>query len=199
MATIYKRLSSKSNPDGKVQILLTLRNGRDYCLRAKSGIYVTPDNFKKGEIVINRRRVGNDIKYYETQRTRMENLCNYIYGQVEKTPKDKITADWFKTLVDDYNHPKDEQQEDDGDNFSALMEKFLKAKVPNAKSQAIYRVLIHDIARYSGFLRATDEKRADFKFDVSKVTKDIIVDFYDYLRNEDVLAKEYPQVRLSKI
>ena len=54
--------------------------------------------------------------------------------------------------------------------------------------------MIRDVARYEGFVRATDKTRKGFIFDVDKVTKDDIEDFFDYLRNEYDLAKEYPSL-----
>ena len=62
MATIYKRLSKRVQADTDLtEVLLRLRNGKDYDLNAKSGIFVTPDNFRNGEIIVNRRKVGNDV------------------------------------------------------------------------------------------------------------------------------------------
>lgn len=79
MATIYKRLSKRVQADtGLTEILLRLRNGKDYDLNAKSGIFVTPDNFRNGEIVVNRRKVGNDIQFHESQRKKMDCLCVYV-------------------------------------------------------------------------------------------------------------------------
>ena len=56
MAAIYKRLSTKVQADTNLaEVLISLRNGKDYFVRSKSGIFVTPDNFRNGEIVVNRR------------------------------------------------------------------------------------------------------------------------------------------------
>ena len=43
MAAIYKRLSTKVQADRKV--LISLRNGKDYFVRSKSGIFCHPYNF----------------------------------------------------------------------------------------------------------------------------------------------------------
>lgn len=107
MATIYKRLSSKVQPETNLsEVLISLKNGNDYFVRAKSGIFVTPDNFRNGEIVVNRRKVGNDVAYHEEQLKKMNELCAYILGKVSETPKEKICTDWFKEVMDRFNHPE---------------------------------------------------------------------------------------------
>lgn len=78
MATIYQRLSKRvCTETGMAEILIRLRNGKDYDLMAKSGIFVTADNFRNGEIVVNRRKVGNDVKYHEEQAQKMDALCTF--------------------------------------------------------------------------------------------------------------------------
>ncbi len=58
MAAIYKRLSTKVQADTNLaEVLISLRNGKDYFVRSKSGIFVTPDNFRNGEIVVNRPKL----------------------------------------------------------------------------------------------------------------------------------------------
>ena len=105
MATIYQRLSKRvCTETGMAEILIRLRNGKDYDLMAKSGIFVTADNFRNGEIVVNRRKVGNDVKYHEEQAQKMDALCTYILNLVQTTDKSAINTKWFKLVVDKYNH-----------------------------------------------------------------------------------------------
>lgn len=93
MATIYKRLSKRVQADTDLtEVLLRLRNGKDYDLNAKSGIFVTPDNFRNGEIIVNRRKVGNDVQYHEKQRKKMDSLCAFVLQQVTDTQKEYINA-----------------------------------------------------------------------------------------------------------
>ena len=107
MAAIYKRLSTKVQADTNLaEVLISLRNGKDYFVRSKSGIFVTPDNFRNGEIVVNRRKVGNDVQYHEDQLKKMNDLCAYIMGKVSDTPKEQINSVWFKEVVDQFNHPE---------------------------------------------------------------------------------------------
>lgn len=111
MAAIYKRLSTKVQADTNLaEVLISLKNGNDYFVRSKSGIFVTPDNFRNGEIVVNRRKVGNDVQYHEDQLKKMNDLCAYIMGKVSDTPKEQINSVWFKEVVDRFNHPENTLQ-----------------------------------------------------------------------------------------
>ncbi len=196
MATIYQRLSKREcSETGMTEILIRLRNGKDYDLMAKSGIFVTADNFRNGEIVVNRRKVGNDVKYHEEQAQRMNALCAYIQNMVQATEKSEINTQWFKLVLDKYNHPeKYAPKVEAKKSFYDLAEEYLaKKEFSNDHTKAI-RVLIRDVARYVGFVRATDKSRKDFDFDVDKVTRADIEDFLDYLRNEKELSEEYPRI-----
>lgn len=193
MATIYKRLSTKIQTDTNLaEVLISLKNGNDYFVRSKSGIFVTPDNFRKGEIVVNRRKVGNDVKYHEEQQKKMNELCAYIMEEVSKTPKEQITTAWFKEVVDRFIHPeKYAPKVEEKKTFYELAEEYLAKGGFSVSYTKSVRVLVRDVARYEGFKRALDD--AAFSFDVDKVTREDIEDFFDYLKNEKSLSEEYPE------
>lgn len=194
MAAIYKRLSTKVQADTNLaEVLISLKNGNDYFVRSKSGIFVTPDNFRNGEIVVNRRKVGNDVQYHEDQLKKMNDLCAYIMGKVSDTPKEQINSVWFKEVVDRFNHPeKYAPKVEAKKSFYELAEEYLEKKDFSIDHTKAIRVLVRDVARYEGFRRATEDK--DFSFDVDKVTRTDIEDFLDYLRNEKSLSEEYPKI-----
>ena len=194
MATIYQRLSKRvCTETGMAEILIRLRNGKDYDLMAKSGIFVTANNFRNGEIVVNRRKVGNDVQYHEYQLKKMNELCAYIMSKVSDTPKEQINSVWFKEVVDRFNHPeKYAPKVEAKKSFYELAEEYLEKKDFSIDHTKAIRVLVRDVARYEGFRRATEDK--DFSFDVDKVTRTDIEDFLDYLRNEKSLSEEYPKI-----
>ena len=194
MAAIYKRLSTKVQADTNLaEVLISLRNGKDYFVRSKSGIFVTPDNFRNGEIVVNRRKVGNDVKYHEEQAQKMDALCTYILNLVQTTDKSAINTKWFKLVVDKYNHPeKYTAKVEAKKTFYELAEEYLTKKGFSYDHTKAIRVLVRDVARYEGFRKATEDKK--FSFDVDKITRSDIEDFLDYLRNEKELSEEYPVI-----
>lgn len=194
MATIYQRLSKRvCTETGMAEILIRLRNGKDYDLMAKSGIFVTADNFRNGEIVVNRRKVGNDVKYHEEQAQKMDALCTYILNLVQTTDKSAINTKWFKLVVDKYNHPeKYTAKVEVKKTFYELAEEYLTKKGFSYDHTKAIRVLVRDVARYEGFRKVTEDKK--FSFDVDKITRSDIEDFLDYLRNEKELSEEYPVI-----
>ena len=194
MATIYQRLSKRvCTETGMAEILIRLRNGKDYDLMAKSGIFVTANNFRNGEIVVNRRKVGNDVQYHEYQLKKMNELCAYIMSKVSDTPKEQIDSVWFKEVVDRFSHPeKYAPKVEAKKSFYELAEEYLEKKDFSIDHTKAIRVLVRDVARYEGFRRATEDK--DFSFNVDKVTRTDIEDFLDYLRNEKSLSEEYPKI-----
>lgn len=104
-----------------------------------------------------------------------------------------MTGDWLKKVVEKHLHPERYQQESSGKSVYDLWEEYLlKKNLSNGRIRGI-RVLIRAIARYEGFINATEKERKDFVFDINKVTKEDIGDFMDYLRNEENLANEYRQ------
>lgn len=200
MATIYKSLSAKENGNGMHEILLRLRNGKDYDVRGKSGIFITADNFKKGEVVVNRRKVGNDVAYHEEQEQKLNDLCTVILNMIAETPKANITPQWLNTVIDKFNNPekyvpKEEKEESKPtkDIYTLMLEWTKKKGVCIGRARGNHS-LMRTIARYVGFVRATDKKRKDFVFDVDRVTRDDIEDFFDYVKNEKSLSEEYPTI-----
>ena len=194
MVALYKRLSTKVQTDTNLaEVLITLKNGNDYFVRSRSGIFVTPDNFRNGEIVVNRRKVGNDVQYHEDQLKKMNDLCAFIMRNVSETPKEQICPTWLKGIADRFNHP--EKYAPNGEakkTFYELAEEYLAKKDFSMSHTKAIRVLIRDVARYEGFRRTTEDKT--FSFDVDKVTRTDIEDFLDYLRNEKNLSEEYPNI-----
>lgn len=194
MPTIYKRLSAKVQAGTNLsEVLISLKNGNDYFVRSKSGIFVTPDNFRNGDIVVNRRKTGNNVPYHEAQLKKMNELCAYIMGRVSDTAKEQISSVWLKEVVDRFNHPeKYAPNVGTKKTFYELAEEYLAKKEFSISHTKAVRVLVRDVARYEGFRRTTEDKH--FTFDVDKVTRSDIEDFLDYLRNEKSLSEEYPKI-----
>ena len=149
MATIYQSLSKRvCATTGMAEIIIRLRNGNDYDLLAKSEIFVTADNFRNGEIVVNRRKVGNDVKYHEEQAQKMDALCTYILNLVQTTDKSAINTKWFKLVVDKYNHPeKYATKVEAKKTFYELAEEYLAKKDFSYDHTKAIRVLVRDVAR----------------------------------------------------
>lgn len=167
--------------------------------KAKKMGYVLSDC---GKVCIRQRVSTPDVLFHREQEKRLEGLRNTIISQFENIDKDSLTKDWLKIVVDRFNHPEKYQDADQAKKMTIyeIINEYCntpdrKTNQPLAESHAkMYRVLSRTIARYSGYVRATDTSRKDFEFDVDKVTRDDIEDFSDYLRHEDELAADKPRL-----
>ena len=63
----------------------------------------------------------------------------------------------------------------------------------------MFRVLSRVIARYEGFIRATEKARKDYTFAIDTVTRDDIEELSDYMRHENALAQQYPKLFVKLI
>lgn len=196
MATIYLKLSKKVQQKTQMsEIIIRLRNGNDYDLLVKSGIFITADNFKDGKLVVNRRKVGNDVKYHEKMKDKLEGLEKHILNSVNDRNKEDVTKAWLVGLVDRFMHPENYMTEDERNASKTVYELFddyIKEKGYSYDQEKAVLVLERDIARYEGYVRELCGKE-DFAFNVNYVTRDDIEDFFCYLRNEKKLSEEYPE------
>ena len=155
MATIYKRLLKRVLGETELrEILIRLRNGNDYDLIAKSGIFVTPDNFKNGEIVVNRRKVGNDVSYHVEQSKKLNELCSFILNELASRKKNEITKEWLTKCIDRFFHPEKylPKTRKKQKSFYELSEEYLSKKEFSVSHTKSIRVLVRDVARYEGFV-----------------------------------------------
>lgn len=199
MAAIKQILSKRVQSNTElVEIIISFRHGKypnGYHFRAKSHIFVTPDNFRNGEIAPNRRKVGNDVAYHEEQARRMRELCDFLYKEfAEANKKELQEKDWLRKAVERWRHPEGGTATHQGEDLTALMETYLQEKKFSVVRERQFLVLLRALLRYQGFIRATDKARAGFTFDVDTVTTEDIKDFFDYFRNEFELSKQYPKI-----
>lgn len=149
-----------------------------------------------GKLVCNKRVETPEVKEINKQIEDVEALKTWILACYNNTTdKDIVGGDWLKTTVEKKLNPeKFTPKEKEKPSFYKLAETYLSKKQFSVDHTKAIRVLVRDVARYEGFTRETDENRKDFTFDVDKVTRNDIEDFFDYLRNEHNLAIEYPAI-----
>ena len=197
MATIYLKLSRRVQQDTKMsEIIIRLRNGKDYDILVKSGLFITADNFKNGDLVVNRRKVGNDVEYHEVVQEKLEELKRHILNSVNGKDKEQITKDWLADLIDMFVHPekyKTLEEKEHGKSFFELFDEFLADKNFSNDRKRGMQVLKRDVWRYMKFQQEVC-KRQDFTFNVNDVTKFDIDDFRDYLENEKTLMARHKRL-----
>lgn len=198
MARIYFKLSRRVQPTtGKSEIIIRLRNGKDYDILAKSGIFIVPCNFKEegngyGVVSVNRRKIDNDIEYHKQQETTLKNLETHILDMVGGKAKEEITKEWLADVIDRFVHPEKYAPIYERKDVYDLFNEYLGKKQYSEDYHRGNLVMIRSVARYEAFTRL--KKRKDFTFDIDKVTKEDIEDYRDYLRKEKQLSEEHPKL-----
>lgn len=147
-----------------------------------------------GVITIGKLIETDDIIYHKGQSKRIDEIKQRIIDEYEKVDKESITKDWLKDIVDRYNHPEKYMEKVKSKTFYELGEDYIKKHKMVDGHARVYRVLFRAVARYEGFIRATDAKRKNYTWDINTVTREDIEDLTDYLRNEKALSEEYPTI-----
>lgn len=150
--------------------------------------------YDRGEIVVTERVVTPIVKNAIEAKNALASLAAVIETAYQQEPDaDALVPQWLQMVVDKY-HGKDVVKDDGRPSIFAYGEEYLKAKELAPNRERHFNVLFRDIARFEGFVRMTDKKRANYRFDPAKVTSDDIEGFFDYIRNEHQLQKEYPAI-----
>ena len=145
-------------------------------------------------IVSNRRLRTPDVVYHEKANEKLEALTKVVLESFNAVGADAVGNGWLKNVVDRYLHPeKYEEAKVDKDFFNYTGEYLSKKRFSTPRERG-FRVLFRDVARYIGYVRATDKNRKDYSFDIDQVTKSDIEDFREYLRNEKQLSERHPRL-----
>lgn len=141
------------------------------------------------------------VKYHNEQWAKMEELKKTIVNAFnDAADKESLTSEWLIEIVDKYHHPEKYDVRAKERTFYELAEEFItkphgKQTEPLADSHArVYRVLIRAVARYEGFVRATDKARKNWQWDIHTITKEDLEDYFDFLRHEKELSEDYPTI-----
>lgn len=195
---ISLRLSSKVNVNGLSEIMLStkIRIGTHVTtLRAKSEVFVSPVFFseEKGVDLSRKRVIAADTRRLHNEaKEKLDGILSAIAKAEETAKKEGLDSDWLKDVVERQLHPE----------RFVPCEKVEKTVYDYARDYIVgkncdkdyikrFYVLIRTISRYEGFIRATDKEKADYVFDVNKLTRYDLQDFRDYLKNEEMLSRRY--------
>ena len=140
----------------------------------------------------NHRLETPEVRWHKQQAERIDKLSKVIIKCYEDAPKTEIVGDCLKDIVENFNHPEVCNKAER--TFYELAEEYIVKKDLAESHARVFHVLLRAISRYEGFVRATDNNRKYFSFDINHITKEDIEDLTDYLRNESVLAKEHKKL-----
>lgn len=194
---ISLKLSSKVNINGFSEIMLSakIRIGRNVTtMRAKSEVFICPVFFSEGKgIDLSKKRVisPETRKLHNEAKEKLDGILSAIAKAEETANKESMKSDWLKDVLEHHLHPERFQQIAISKTIYDYAKDYIIGKELNKDYIKRFYVLIRTIARYEGFIRATDKTRSDYVFDINKLTRYDLQDFKDYLKNEEQLSKRY--------
>jgi len=223
MATVVFSLSSKSDKvTSQNEVMIRFFHGKSINQRAKTNVFVQPDCWinefatekngniktdKNGNPIIynghieipkwrtiteERRQLINELKH---KSERLAAIASLVQSSFQDTDKGNVPKDWLKKLIHDFNFPPAAPEEKKIKkqkklSFFDWFELFLKTKnYPNGSTKS-FRVVERALGRYQGHKRRSDKK---FTLDINTITKEVIIDFFDYFKHEHEFAQQSPK------
>ena len=160
--------------------------------KAKEKGYALRDS---GQIVINKRLETPEVKYHREQAKRVDDLKKTIIEAYEESSLGNLSSQWLQIIIDHFMHPEKYIVRDvKKKTFYELVEEYISKRDLAESHARVFRVLSREVARYEGFIKATEYGRKDFIFDIDTVKRQDIENFIDYLRNEYTLSQEHPKL-----
>lgn len=189
MAKIDVSISSLVNGGGKSELLFRVNVNRDVRLRVKSGIFVYPNRFRNGTIVLPRSEDGKSTRKEMLEaNTTLSNLTVSIINFCETNKS--ITKDELVLFIDKYHNPekyiqKDDKKEPLCEMFQRYVDVWLDTGVIGAGRKKHYDVVIRELTRFF-IINGIDS------CPVEDFNKDTILKFREFLRTEYKLVDKYP-------
>ena len=142
---------------------------------------------------------------------RLTNLCNklslehgdlltrnFIEEALTLTMNFRACDVSYESIMDIRAKRKEERMQKalrkDPEDIYGLLELFLSKKDLSIGRKRSYRVLARAISRFQGYVRSTDRKRRNFVFDVDKIDREGIEEFFSYMRNERAISQKHPEL-----
>lgn len=191
MAKIKRSLSSRVNANNTSEIYLRVTVTRTKQIRLHSGIYVKPERFRNGGIVMPRtnQKEINQLRKTESDLMRLESR---IIDHCLTAPEDDITKETLQGIVARFHHPEDEKITQNKASFFELWDEFLKARELSENRERVYRSLGRALHRYEVHRRKTRNRK--YALNIDTLTADDISDFEHFFRNEWRYYDEYPKL-----
>ena len=145
MAKITGSLSSKVDARGKSEILLRFVAGRDHIFRIHSGLYIRPDRFKDGAVVIP-RLAGPEQSELRNIRAALERLIGYLLDEFTSADPDAVTREWMQDAVTRFHHP--ERSASGASRTVPLFRDFIESKEVSPSRRSRYEVVLRSLERF---------------------------------------------------
>lgn len=191
MASLKFSLTAGLQKDtGKAEILARFRNTRLVAQRAKTHLYIAPEDFDETlqKVIINTRRMSKELILENTElQKRLNDITEEVMRLSNSMRPEDIPAGWLQQTIDKTLFPEEvaiqEQQEEDRKNkFFDAYETFMQVKNFGTGRQRHYMVLYRMLQRFQAV------KNIELTFDA--ITPDLLRAFEQFLREEHTYFKE---------
>lgn len=185
MATIYYSLSSKRNPIGQSEVLMRFSHGK-INQRAKTGLFISPDYWKDGEVSIPKFRlrpsdeVQAEVDNAINVQCKLAEITANISRAFNEVGRGTIPPNWLRSFV--------EYSEDDTEKKTIwqYFDDFINSKSVSIGRIRAYHVVIRALKRFELYKRL---KCKSFVLTLENIANlDIVNEFEEYFRNEVNLA-----------
>lgn len=199
------------------EIMLRFYHNKVVDQRAKTNVFVQPDDWDSENRTIGIARIETELEKCNAWRmmtperekqksvleskkaeltakiNRLNNIMTLVQSSFKSVDKNNITDKWLKNLIEDFNDQSQQADEPQSQkSFFEWFELFLSSKKYPHGSTKSFRVVERALGRYEGYMRA--KRKKDFTLDINTITKDTIIDFFEYFKNEYQLAEQYPKL-----
>ena len=154
---------------------------------------------KSGTIVFKQRLETPEAKYHREQVECLEKLKKHILDCFATADKEDLSSGWLKEVIATYHHPEKYNLKKANKSFFDLVELYISRRQLAESHARVFRVLSRVIARYEGFIRATNKSRKDYSFSIDTITRNDIEELTEYMRHEKALSEQYPKLFVKLI
>ncbi len=192
MATVTAFIRVSKKDINKAYVRFRLRDGRKMQLFHVSNIDVNPTHWDskkqelKAKVVIDpdeRLRINKGV-------ANLKNIMLEAYNNSKDA--DNLTSEWLDVEIDKKLNPDKYQPKEQKQTFFEAFNEFLSKRKLSDVRVNNYKVVIRALMRYELFVRAT--KWHSFVLSFDTVTPLVLQNIEEFLRDEHLLAEQYPAI-----
>ena len=191
MASLKFSLTAGLQKDtGKAEILARFRNTRLVAQRAKTHLFISPEDFDitLQKVIINTRRMSKELINENTElQEKLNDITEEVMRQSNQMRPEDIQAGWLQQTIDKALFPEEVaaqelREESQTNKYFEAYQKFMQVKGFGLGRQRHYMVLYRMLQRFQAI------KKLNITFD--SITPDFLRDFEQFLREEHTYFKE---------
>lgn len=193
MATINLTLSRKEDKEThEKQILIEFIHGREIHQRAKTNIFVAPEYWNDGDgslkipdgrkwrmLTADREQITKDLQSKCDRLNEIKSLVNKSFNEMDKS---RIAKDWLKTLINDYNFPKNEEEAKSTSQFFDVFSKYIAESEFSLQRKRHFQTIWRTLKRFELFTKTT------LSFDT--ITEETLKAIKKYYLDEHIYCEE---------